>query len=517
MPGANNLGSHAPTVNEVGPLFPPKGALMDSGENTLSFPGEFAANEPSMATVIVRFERTSTTLDDYAKLFSIGTFGYRIERGGTGSNFGDFAGGSGVGSFPGLFATSGEGVDQQIGPIVVAISWDSSNVRVEASTGFSSSVSHNVTTSAHSRIAYGNTAGTLGTDASNLQAYVSLGVFAAGYSASTEELKDLVADPYQIFKPAVDFPVFWNDSPSTQRSTYYNYAYRRTPGVQPQYPVEIDWSNPITRGIDACMVFNAHGGPFFDLAANAFGTPSGTGLPFTASFSHLGQGVRGGVTGTNERQLVLNYLGTDYFDGLTGCTFFTIMRPIVGTVNGANIAGQWENIQGVSTGNQYKRFYCGLNITTSDNIWCEATDGTTSPSLSVTSPTNFRDGNFHSLAFRFIGDTELSIFFDGESIGAQTATTISALQTNGSNTVVPEFFGGHATDRESDFDANLSFFASRALSDAEIASLHIDPYQIFKPAVDFPVFFGSAALPLSLSRISAMHFQRHYEPITMGE
>lgn len=65
-------------------------------------------------------------------------------------------------------------------------------------------------------------------------------------------------------------------------------------------------------------------------------------------------------------------------------------------------------------------------------------------------------------------------------------------------------------------DYELIAFFGGDISNAECESLTKDPCQLFKPAIPLQLYVPSGAA-LNNTRISAMHFQRPWEPIAMGQ
>ena len=132
----------------------------------------------------------------------------------------------------------------------------------------------------------------------------------------------------------------------------------------------------------------------------------------------------------------------------------------------------------------------------------------------ITDTSGISDNKHHVCIGRYDGANG-ELFNNGVSVGTIAATgDIDYFSSTARGPAVGNYF---------DFSGSRSFVGeiylcalySRALSDDEVLSISENPYQILKPRRKYWVLPSEAAL--NNNRISAMHFQRHYEPIAMGD
>lgn len=243
--------------------------------------------------------------------------------------------------------------------------------------------------------------------------------------------------------------------------------------MPPQAGAIIDWGNPITRGL---AFATAPIGPLLvDVVNGKTGSVAGSGAPSLAA----------GVGGRN-MQFVSNGAYLTFGTGpatqdlaLGPCTFFVVAFP-------TSIGGFLERSDGDAT----VGWFFALNVSGKLSFakTFSAVDFNTqsvaSPSLNVlTSYAATYDGvTTTSAANLYIGGVAVSTTFAGGS-GSSASDAGRSL------------FVGHATAGNT-IGGNIYFTAlfRRILSPTEIASLHRNPYQIFKSRIP-RIYFGASSVP----------------------
>ena len=109
------------------------------------------------------------------------------------------------------------------------------------------------------------------------------------------------------------------------------------------------------------------------------------------------------------------------------------------------------------------------------------------------------------------------LYVDGLQPSSYVTQAAAASMTASTEDLAVGAYYDRGTTRCFDGDLEFVFMLDQALEDGDIQEFSSNPYQLFKPAVPMPVFFPTSASALNNLRISYMHFQRHYEPIAMGE
>ena len=264
--------------------------------------------------------------------------------------------------------------------------------------------------------------------------------------------------------------------------------FRLPPGIQPQYPIKLDRSHPFNAGIRAAHIPSRP-----DMASGALVTST----PPPIKADHAGK--YGAFAPGNSH--FYEYALPTYSSTVTDFCSITIIRSNASVNNfawsdrtsGAGQGGEllvglsgvdtdWSLRVGASGG------FCQADLTISDvNAWAVIVAG-------------------------YLAGTTYAVQADlsGNIVEAITGSTATGTVAPGQ----PLRLGRRATTY---FSGDIAFFAYSDVS-IDLRGMEVlarDPYQIFEPAVPFPVFLPSNAL--NNARISAMHFQRHYEPIAVGE
>ncbi len=267
----------------------------------------------------------------------------------------------------------------------------------------------------------------------------------------------------------------------------------RLRGRQPTGPVEIDWHNPITRGLRFYLLFGAMGTT--DLVSGK--TMSSTAADF--AYDHLGGSVEmPSHTGTNSVDApAFDATGWEGVSCVTLCIRSANDFPgAIASVAAGGFSGQW--LLGTGTFDQWQ--------------W-RAGDSTTAlvkVGGDVTGDLVFVAGTYDKATkYLYVAPRQEPI-----------APRAAAGETAAFGGVQAENFIGHYSRSGGRSYTAKIYFAmiyDRALSEGEVHSLRFDPYQVLRPARPAVYFLASVAgEPLDDELIASMHFQRHYEPITMG-
>ena len=227
---------------------------------------------------------------------------------------------------------------------------------------------------------------------------------------------------------------------------------RITRTTQPQNAVGIDWSNPITSGLTSATL--PAGSNLVDMVGGRSGTGSTTSKAFVS-----GMGV---VTGAGSYQT---------FVGSKAAASSSLTVLILATPT-ASLAGLASCGTAASTGWNLDAYgVTGYTLTFTAY-------GVVAYSASGVGPINGQNVPY-MFGFSFTPNTTggLSYYTNGKVVGSRQTTTgfnVSASQSlliGASNAGSNAFTGG----------IHLALVFNRALSDAEIASLSANPWQIFAP------------------------------------
>lgn len=252
-------------------------------------------------------------------------------------------------------------------------------------------------------------------------------------------------------------------------------------GVQPNGPLRIDWTNPVSRGLVTC-VFGKQ-----DLV---------TGCPLTLVGTNR-LNVRGGafgidtVNGDDSNAAYCN--GAHAVERLQGKTHMSIFAALFyGVAGGSNerffkisgTTGSTETIIGIG----------GTSTQTSNFLWHPAAGRR----LEEQAGTFYTSDQNHTISFGKDDTDTLRVCRDGvletdtdtaltEASAADdvTSPTIMVMCRNTAGTFVPDARMG------------ICMAWDRALTDAEHLALASDPYLCLMPAVDIPVFTSAATATIS--------------------
>ncbi|MCK4501120.1 hypothetical protein KAU11_11535, partial [Candidatus Babeliales bacterium] len=225
--------------------------------------------------------------------------------------------------------------------------------------------------------------------------------------------------------------------------------------AHPTYPVVVDWSNPLTRGLVGAWLFN--GPKPVNLA-----DPSNDTTIVGAVDYQPGRGYKfngGHVTVADQAPFDLTQLSLHCFvsgESLTNLTYSPLLcKGDVSYVLRTRSVG------------------AGADFTIYSGGWKSLTSATPSRAKPY-----FIGGS--------LGDRGQELWVDGEVTGTAAYTTCA--------TTAYDFEIGRNSEvaRQTDDTMGLSLVHNRQLSQAEHKALAIDPYQIFKPAVEQAYFTSSA-------------------------
>ncbi len=277
---------------------------------------------------------------------------------------------------------------------------------------------------------------------------------------SDAEIKNLSNNPWQIFK-ANKTPFFYNRTLYKDVQRYTPPAIENVPAsvvvakpriirtTQPQGPVEIDWSNPLTKGLKLC--YNTAAERYADKQVNKLGatfkdnsaeTPTGITFNQNSAFNNgltfLSVGV---VTGNNADQH--NY---------------GIRAGLINTTHaGVGLIAYRSGTELIANCTYYD--YTGSGV---DNI-----------------PHNTPIGGTLTMAMTYTRNSSEGLrAFSNGVLKATTATLDKNLSPISISLNLNNASGG---TNNMGYLTYLNLYFDRALSDAEIKSLSENPWQIFKP------------------------------------
>ena len=128
--------------------------------------------------------------------------------------------------------------------------------------------------------------------------------------------------------------------------------------------------------------------------------------------------------------------------------------------------------------------------------------------------TDIDDGEFHDVALTITSATgTATVYLDGSEVLSADLSSNSVAIT-GTHAIGSE---GNGTGTDiGDITCDYWHEAAEVISPEFCLDFTENPYQILTPRRKYWVA-GEVATALNNNRISAMHFQRHYEPIAMGD
>jgi len=236
---------------------------------------------------------------------------------------------------------------------------------------------------------------------------------------------------------------------------------------QPQVATEIDWSNPITRGLVGA----------WNSASNNSGkavSPSKSGLVFKP----------------NETTYVTNIQRPVRFAATSGLTMLS-----VGFINGTN--NSTNSNFGIRFGTVNSRAFGIGTVDYSSNLQASAYISFSDYTVIQTTATAHGAGNSGNtlvLATSYARNTTSGFraFANGSLIASANTPDKSLFADSSKNIEIHSAFGG---TNNSAYPTSLNVYWERTLSDAEIRSISANPWQIFKPIprrIFVPVSAGGA-------------------------
>ena len=232
---------------------------------------------------------------------------------------------------------------------------------------------------------------------------------------------------------------------------------------QPQVATEIDWGNPITRGL---VIAENHSNPRLD----AFNAPTKKVGP---SYRGSGGVATRFVSASSQYFKQSNTKLTNY-----PLTFLSVFQRASRPFDGILI--------GIGAGTNRQILYVNQ-----DNIACfSGAGGTTAQAASTNTELGmYGPGDARCAVGVVSAANSRSVYLDGVSVGFDS-TTVS---TGASNTaVIGCYWNNDAPSAYFNGDIYLSLAWNRALTDAEIRNISQNPWQIFKPIPRY-IFAPSSA------------------------
>lgn len=246
---------------------------------------------------------------------------------------------------------------------------------------------------------------------------------------------------------------------------------------KPVGPVEIDWSNPLTRGLILFPIFNTAGYAVYDAAQDRLYRDVTHGLSqsnFTVAQGKFGQRVDCAGAATTQRLRL-----SEDRENITG-EYWTVLTGAVYT----------------DAGKDHTLLHHGTTISSSGHvlIWADTLSGALRPSLNGGTTAVGANGSIPVNKFTVWGagyeiDTSspaVKFWVDGAQSGATGSTT----RTSSAGAQPMNFANENGGSRQ--HKGALYFYAvwERELTPAEHRSFARDPYQFLKPA-SRPVYFLS--------------------------
>jgi len=231
---------------------------------------------------------------------------------------------------------------------------------------------------------------------------------------------------------------------------------------------KINWAHPLAKGLVGCLVMNEGSGVKAHNLANA--SISGA-IGSTISWT---QGLDGsGLYWPDPTTVVNTSIQIDnIFDFQLGHSQFVICKRI--NIVNSNYPflndkddGNWGDTDG---------FYFGLKKEGGSLLKIGQNETST-----VVAHTT--DELLHSAACSWNPDVWAKLYFDGKETTAYDNQNVTASYVKSANTAKIGVYYDEADARTFHGTLFLSYVWNRALTCAEIASLHTNPYQIFEPSI----------------------------------
>ena len=242
-------------------------------------------------------------------------------------------------------------------------------------------------------------------------------------------------------------------------------AFRYPRNSQPQRPVGIDWSNPITRGLAFASTSIV-----YDSISGIVGSPTGGTKPVVVVG---GKGVSSRFSAASLGGGYINFGNLAGVDLLrNGGTILTLIRISDVTI-AQSIAGKADNV----ANNGWVLQCVSGGVLHAKQIGSSNGSVSTSAGALVTN-------KWHAVALRWRGPSVgvgLELFVDGLLLATGTSPTGTLVSDN----TLPLKIGSqtYTNGASRDFNGDSAVFLGtrRALSDIEIKSLSANPWQIFTP------------------------------------
>ena len=284
---------------------------------------------------------------------------------------------------------------------------------------------------------------------------------------SPAEVADLDDHPYQILKPAIPLTYFM---PAEEAAQYFTFELPKShhpdfalPNVKPKGPVEIDWDNPLSKGLACYGLFGRQGRNSLEVIYDRFGIGPDTSNAVSTIGSEEGLLA---VNPDTTADLCVAYSG--FNNGIFSdheATYIARFRRNSGDNN--NLA---------SIGGSLLSHYPFSGF-----VYMSIFRNTRLGPLSIYDAG--LDDTVHNIAVTASDVANEHKIYTGGVV--QNETTASwGMSSNGADQTLLD---------GSEKDAALIALWTRALSAEEIASLERAPYQILKPAIPLTYFVPGAA------------------------
>ncbi len=261
------------------------------------------------------------------------------------------------------------------------------------------------------------------------------------------------------------------------------------PGVKPVGPVEIDWAHPLARGLSSYFPMSPHYGardirtPYIvpTFAGGASVTPAGLSLQ-SADVDYVQVDRSWNLHNTSECTVVVQY----------------ILPGVLPNDTTARIIGSDNNFVRINIRN------FGGDLIVRGSLFIAGSYRSTG-TLNISGAVN--KGDVVTLALRFDQPSLNMVgFFEGDQYNTSSQSFGAPIDDDAGGNII---FGAHGSSPAEGTTGTVvaCAFYGRKLSDADVESLHADPYRILKPANQAPYLIGvsgggPAAYELSVTAAS---------------
>ncbi len=278
----------------------------------------------------------------------------------------------------------------------------------------------------------------------------------------------------------------------------------RQPGVKPVGPVEIDWTHPLADGLLFYFIGDQ------DLVSGNRAEPVAA---YSATQSARNYGRRGfefESHSTTDGGFGWEYTDIDRIDG---SSFFTIAIEL-STDSKASDATLLASPAVKDGPRAFPWVGIGLTSQSTDTSLKAMFANGGSETVISDDGAILLDSVPHMYSVSK-NDTTTGIFYrDGEFFSSNTNAGFDGVVNPTNSAVFTMSSDWGAVDTGVNGRAGLGAIWARELDAGEHRAFYADPFALLKPKT-LPLYFTVSALPEALDNdlISAMHFQRHYEPI----